>query len=81
MLFNDKTSVIISIIGIVCFIILCALDVTGIFSSMDNLAIRIIIIGIYGLLLFNVVTANYYTNDSQKNLPESEEGPTDYRQM
>jgi len=80
MLFNNQASVIISIVGALCFIAFCVLDVTDIFPAMDNLAIRIIIIGVYGILLFNVITANYMT-DSQKKMPESEEDPADYRQM
>ena len=80
MLFNDKTSLILAAINTLLFIGFCLMDVTGVFEAMDNLAIRIIILGIYALLLFNLVTANYI-NNQKKNLPESEEEPTDYRQM
>lgn len=80
MLYSDRQSLYLATFTVLCFIFFSIMDVAGIFPAMENMAVRLIIVGLFLLVVINVILSMRKKNH-KKNLPISEEFSSEYKQM
>lgn len=84
-MFSDRFAVYFSMGLTAAFMIICIIDVTGMYPLMNNVAILLLLVLAFSLLLFNAIIAKSETEleetSVEKKMPEPEEDSSEYRQI
>lgn len=84
-MFSDRFAVYFSMGLTAAFMIICIIDVTGMYPLMNNVAILLLLVLAFSLLLFNAIIAKnepeLEETPVEKKMPEPEEDSSEYRQI